>query len=197
MKKRYILWLWIVIIGGVSSALAESSAADSPQFTKANELVRPANFREWIFLSSGLGMTYNEGDQRTPSQNFTNVYVNPEAYRGFMKAGRWPDKTMFVLEIRGSASEGSINKGGRFQTDLVFLEAEVKDEKRFPTTKWGYFNFGPAAKMVEKAAPLPKSADCFACHSQHGAVDSTFVQFYPTLLDVAKRMKTLNPSFGR
>jgi len=58
-----------------------------------------------------------------------------------MKTGRWPDKTMFVLEIRASTSEGSINKGGNFQTGLVAIEAAVKDETRYPATKWAYFNF--------------------------------------------------------
>lgn len=192
MKNQFVVLVGsVAIVSAPLSALAQSPAAEGARFTKANELVRPANFREWVFLSSGLGMTYNEDDQRAPSQNFTNVYVHPTAYRSFLKSGRWPDKTIFVLEIRGSASEGSINKGGRFQTDLVALEAEVKDEKRFPTTKWGYFNFGRAAALAEKAAPQPESAGCFACHSQHGAVDGTFVQFYPTLLDVAKRLKTL------
>ncbi len=55
-----------------------------------------------MFVTSGLGMTYNQptGAPRTPS--FTNVYVNPPAYRAFMKTGQWPDKTMFILEVRAS-----------------------------------------------------------------------------------------------
>src|SRR4051794_35914250 len=80
----------------------------------------PANYREWVFLSSGLGMTY--GPLATPPAHpaFDNVFVKPEAYQAFLKTGTWPDKTMFVLEVRGSASEGSINKGGHFQSsDIV------------------------------------------------------------------------------
>ena len=79
--------------------------------------MKPADFREWVFLSSGLGMTYNPpaaagaAPGRPPS--FTNVYVNPSSYRRFVQTGAWPDQTMFVLEIRASASEGSINLGGR------------------------------------------------------------------------------------
>ena len=48
---------------------------------------------------------------------------------------------MFILEIRASTSEGSINKGGHFQSNLVVVEASVKDEARFPG-KWAYFDFG-------------------------------------------------------
>lgn len=43
-----------------------------------------------------------------------------------MQTGRWPDKTVFVLEFRNSGSGASINKAGRFQTDLAFIEVEVK-----------------------------------------------------------------------
>jgi hypothetical protein len=33
------------------------------------------------------------------------------------------------------------------------------------------------------------------CHTQHTAVERTFVQFYPTLLEVARRKGTLKPAF--
>ena len=39
---------------------------------------------------------------------------------------------------------------------------------------------------------IPISASCYSCHEQHGAVDTTFVQFYPTLLTVAKEKETLS-----
>ena len=32
-------------------------------------------------------------------------------------------------------------------------------------------------------------------HQQHAAADTTFVQFYPTLLPVATKLGTLNPSY--
>jgi hypothetical protein len=39
---------------------------------------------------------------------------------------------------------------------------------------------------------VPLSADCYSCHAAHGAVDTTFVQFYPTLLPTAKAKGTLS-----
>jgi len=162
-------------------------ATAGPQYTSSGELIRPADFREWMFVTSGLGMTYNQptGAPRTPS--FTNVYVNPSSYRAFMKTGQWPDKTMFILEVRASTSEGSINKGGHFQSNLVVIEASVKDE-RFPG-KWAYFDFG--RDMKTQVAALPRTERCYACHTDNGAVDNTFVQFYPTLLEVATKMGTV------
>ena len=173
---------------------ADQRATAGPQYTAAGELVRPADFREWMFVTSGLGMTYNQpqpvsGQAAVPRPpSFTNVYVNPSSYRAFMKTGEWPDKTMFILEIRASASEGSINKGGHFQSNLVVIEASVKDEARFPG-KWAYFDFG--RDMKTQVAALPRTERCYACHAEHAAVDNTFVQFYPTLLEVATKMGTV------
>lgn len=167
--------------------------ADAPRFTAANELVRPTNFREWIFVTSGLGMTYNEVVAGTPARvpNFTNVYVNPASYRSFLKTGQWPEHTIFILEIRASQSEGSINKGGNYQSGIVAIEASVKDSARFPG-KWGYFNFGGrGAEMKNAVEALPATANCYSCHATNAAVDNTFVQFYPTLLDVAREKNTL------
>src|SRR5688572_12113615 len=94
----------------LATALHAQQPADVPRYTATGELIRPTDFREWMFVTSGLGMTYNQptGAARTPS--FTNVYVNPSSYRAFMKTGQWPDQTMFILEIRASSSEGSIKK---------------------------------------------------------------------------------------
>ena len=93
---------------------------------------------------------------------------------------------MFVLELRRSLTEASINKGGSFQGEVAAIEVEVKDEKRFPG-KWAFYEFGGSAKS---AKPLPPTAACYSCHAQNGAVDNTFVQFYPTLIDVAKQKGT-------
>jgi len=171
-----------------------AQVVDGPRFTSAGELIRPVDFREWVFVTSGLGMTYNTPATANPSPSFTNVYVNPSSHRAFLKTGQWPDQTIFVLEVRASASEGSINKGGSYQTGLVAIEAEVKDERRFPG-KWAFFAFGRTAEMKDRAEVLPATASCYACHSANGAVDNTFVQFYPTLMEVARRMGTVRPTF--
>jgi hypothetical protein len=115
-----------------------------------------------------------------------------------MQTGAWPNGTIFILEGRNSSSEGSINKGGRFQTALAGIEAEVKDS-RFPDG-WAYFNFGSAARGLRDAVePLAGAAlergQCVECHTKNAAVERTFVQFYPTLLEVARQKKTLKPGF--
>ncbi len=161
--------------------------AQDPQFTKDGKLIPPKDYREWIFLSSGLGMTYGPADARaTAEPQFDNVFVTRTAYKSFLETGTWPEKTMFILEVRSSASKGSINQDGHYQAEGFRLSAEVKDSSRFEG-KWQFFAL-PA--NGEPAAALPKSAGCIACHSKNGAVDNTFVQFYPTLLPIAKSKGT-------
>ena len=45
-------------------------------------------------------------------------------------------------------------------------------------------------KDDKTAAMVPQDAECYACHKKDGAVDTTFVQFYPTLLPVARAKST-------
>lgn len=130
-----------------AAAPAASGTADGPQYVNGTDVIRPANYREWMFIGSGLGMDYDAGESAAAAPRFGNVFVNPSSYRAFMETGAWPDRTMFVLEFRASSSEGSINRAGRFRTDLVSLEAEVKDA-RFPDG-WAFFNFGRGGALLE------------------------------------------------
>jgi len=186
---------WIAWSPGAST---QEPVNDGPQYESGRNLVLPEDYRSWPFIGAGLGMTY-DGERgtlaRAADPRFTHAFVNPSAYRHFMATGSWPDGSVFVLEFRGSASEASINREGRFATDLVFLEAEVKDS-RF-ADGWAFYAFGPANNLSKVAEPLAGDAvaSCVACHSEHAAVERTFVQFYPTLLDVARAKGTLKPGF--
>jgi len=149
------------------------------------KLVRPEDYREWVYLSSGLGMNYNAASGGP--ELFTNVFVPQWAYRAFLASGTWPEKTMFVLEERSSENKGSINKAGHFQGDLKGLAMEVKDAARFPD-KWAYFSFSADGKTANPMSG-PKDA-CWTCHNDNAALEHTFVQFYPTLKPVAEKFGT-------
>jgi hypothetical protein len=177
------------------TALSLQAQPYEPNYTPDGQLMRPDNYREWIYLSSGLGMTYGlleSAVNGVVGQRFDNVFVTPEAYRSFLQTGTWPDKTVFVKEVRASSSKGSINKGGHYQEALVEIEAHVKDEARF-ATKWEFFVFSTG----QTAKPLGAKSTCQTCHSHNGAVDTTFVQFYPTLAPVAKSKGTLKDRSGK
>ncbi len=169
----------------LTAAVALTAQTGGPiQYTADAALKLPANYREWVFLSAGINMTYGPNAGSSDNPRFENVFVNPEAYRAFLKDGDWPDKTTLILEIRRSASKVSINKDGRVQTEVAAIEAHVKDNSR---GGWMFYGFQGGA---QEGKPFAKTADCYTCHEQSGAVNSTFVQFYPTLIDVAKSRGT-------
>jgi len=190
MKKIAVVFVLAYGVAFSLAACAQQAPSDGPRYT-GTALARPTDYREWIFLSSGLGMTYEPPSANPRPPTFGNVFVNPSSYRSFMKTGKWPDKTIFVLEVRNSDSEASINKSGRFQTGLAAVEAEVKDS-RYPDG-WAFFTFTSAASAEPMSATA--SAPCIECHTKNTAVERTFVQFYPTLLEVARKMGTLKKGF--
>jgi hypothetical protein len=97
---------------------------------------------------------------------------------------------MMVLELRGAEQNGSINKSGHFQGGAHGIEVHVKDAARFDGG-WGFFSFSS-----DMPAPMiPRTANCYSCHEEHAAVDTTFVQFYPTLLPIARARNTLSPAY--
>lgn len=167
-----------------------AASDDKAQFTKDGALLRPDNYREWVFLSSGLGMTYGPNAPAAGARlRFDNVYANPSSYREFLRTGTWPDGTVLILEVRESESKGSINQHGHYQTELVAIEANVRDSRRFPGRNWAFFDLG-ANGSSDPVRPIAPGNRCQQCHSANGGVDSTFVQFYPALLPVAKKFGT-------
>jgi hypothetical protein len=178
-------------IAVLAASLPCAAAAQTAAYD-VNRMAIPADYREWVFLTSSLDLNYNDavpGASGRPSV-LDNVFVNPEAYRSFVQTGRWPDKTVFVKENRIAAEAGTISKSGKFQTGVASVELHVKDEARF-AGKWAFFVSNGKAPGIR----VPMGADCYSCHAQHGAVDSTFVQFYPTLLEIAKAKGTLSPGY--
>jgi len=168
-----------------------TSSTQTPTYTADGSLLFPANYREWVYLTSGIDMSYSPKAMAMDHSMFDNVFVNPDSYKPFLQTGTWPDKTVLVLEVRVAGSKSSINKSGHYQTtELMGREVHVKDESRFPG-KWAFFGFdgdGPGKQV-------PKEATCYSCHEQHAAVDTTFVQFYPTLIEIAKQKNTLSANY--
>jgi hypothetical protein len=172
-------------------ASAENAlASDGPNYTADGQLKMPENYREWIFLSSGVDMSYSPNAAMAGHSTFDNVFVNPSAYHVFQKTGTWPDKTTLVLEVRGAEEPSSINKRGHTQSaGITGLEMHVKDTRL--EGGWGFYEFTGAknAKLIKHPAV------CYQCHEGHGAADTTFVQFYPTLRETAQAKGTLNAAY--
>lgn len=175
-----------------AAAQYAGAPASGPEYTSDAQLKFPERYRHWVYLTTGFDMSYNPM-MKMGHHMFDNVFVNPEAYKAFVETGTWPDKTVLVLEGRMGQDKGSINQKGSYQgTDVMGVEVHVKDAARFPG-KWAFFIFDDAktAKMVDS------SMECYSCHAQHAAVDTTFVQFYPTLLPIARSKGTLSAAYQK
>jgi hypothetical protein len=167
-----------------------AAAEDAPGYTADGQLKFPAKYREWVFLTSGIDMSYSPNATAASHSMFDNVFVNSSAYKAFQETGTWPDKTTLVLENRGAESDSSINKRGHTQSaEVMGFEVHVKDASL--AGGWGFFTFDNqvSAKLTKRPA------SCYTCHEQHAAVDTTFVQFYPTLLGLAKKKGTLSAEY--
>ena len=189
-KKTSTLLATLLLL--IPAALLRSAPAPAagPEYTSDGQMKLPENYREWTYLTTGFDMSYSP-NASADHHMFDNVFVNPEAYKAFVETGTWPDKTMLVLEGRMAEGKGSINQKGNYQgSEIMGIEVHVKDEARFPG-KWAFFIFdnAKAAKMV------PTDMICYGCHAEHAAVDTTFVQFYPTLLPIARTKGTLSSAY--
>ena len=189
IKKMLGLGVLVFIVSITAYNQSSQGTGTAPQYNDKGQLMLPEQYRDWIYLSTGMDMSYSAGGN--PDHHmFDNVFVNPEAYKKFQETGTWPDKTMLVLEVRG-AERTSINQRGNSQSEEVMgIEVHVKDEAKFPG-KWAFFGFdnGNAGNL------FPTGAACYTCHQAHAAVDTTFVQFYPTLLPLAKKKGTLSAAY--
>jgi len=189
MKKTTILLAAVILTSVVAFNQDAGSNSGTPEYTAKGELKLPEQYREWVYMSTGMDMSYTAGGN--PDHHmFDNVFVNPAAYKKFQETGTWPDKTLLVLEVRG-AERTSINQRGNSQSgEVMGIEVHIKDEAKFPG-RWAFFGFdsGKVGNL------FPAGAACYTCHQAHAAVDTTFVQFYPTLLPIAKSKGTLSAAY--
>jgi hypothetical protein len=186
---RQILTFGAILLIAVAQ-LTEAFAAEvqAARFDGKDTLLRPIGYREWIFVGSSLGLQYADKDEkkRSDAMEFKNIYINPEAYRAYVKTGQFPQGTILVLETLSGETKQEPGLSGAFQKEFVGLSAAVKDRTRFEV-EWAYFSFSDRdGKPSEKAQPSLKSA-CFDCHRKKGATDNVFTQFYPVLRAVSSK----------
>jgi len=180
----------------VADAQPARAVAEEPgrvaRYTEDRQLVRPGNWREWIFV--GMPVTpnaLNGGKAVLPETQA--VYIDPASWKYWKENGAFREGTMFAVELTLLQSDGAHEDGsttevigrGFFQDDFSGLMFSVKDSEQFPNEpgNWAYFSSrigAPESEYPETMAPLPTDA-CNSCHQAKGGEDWVFSQFYPIL----------------
>ena len=198
MKRRFaiVLCFMFAMVALLASLWPSGDpklkAKNGPQYNDKGELKRPMDFRTWVFVGANIGLQYRKEAPATTERekerhkdakigDFHNVYINPEAYEHYARTGKFPDKTLLVMDVYEAKEREPQNivSKGFFPGAEQQIEVAVKNSKRPDGSKtdWAYYVF-PKNQATAKAFP---DAACYQCHKKHADDDNVWVQFYPTL----------------
>ena len=152
-----------------------------PRFAQRDQLVKPLGWEAWVMVGASTGLSYAAAPPPAAGAApgmFHNVYVQPWAYREFVRTGAFPQRTMFVLSFYEASRKSTPARAGFYEGDRVpAIEVHLK-QAGIDKTGWGFFGFGDNAAT---AAMIPGTAPCYSCHATEAAHDQVFTQFYPPL----------------
>ena len=150
------------------------------QFTENDELIRPAGWREWIFLGSPLTPhSLNNGAAGFPE--FHTVYVDPVSWEHWKETGTWREGTIMAKELNLVGATVASSGNGFFNGELQGFEIAYKNTAKYPDEPggWVYFSFGHQPEPYEGRVAKQPTAACAACHVANAADDMVFTQYYP------------------
>src|SRR5437870_5573465 len=129
----------LLYLAPLAAQSPSTQARAMPQYAKDRALKLPANYRQWVFVGSSLGLSYSEGN--AGQEMFHETLMEPTAYADFVSTGAFREGTMLVLMVHGTGDGVLPGRHGRFAADLRGVEMAVKDRSRVPEG-WAYYNFG-------------------------------------------------------
>jgi len=190
IRRRTIGWIAAMlaaIIGvvawrGVARGQQQDPPEDQlPRFAQRDQLVKPVGWEAWVMVGASTGLSYAAAPPPAAGAApgmFHNVYVQPWAYREFVRTGAFPQRTMFVLSFYEASRKSTPARAGFYEGDRVpAIEVHLK-QAGIDRSGWGFFGFGDSAAT---AAMIPGTAPCYSCHATEAAHDQVFTQFYPPL----------------
>ena len=97
------LVLVTALIGMIALFIVENSVADDSnkyeaEFTADGKLIRPAGWREWVFVGSPLTPNSLNGG-KAPFPEFHSVYIDPKSWAHYKKTGEFREGTMIAKEL--------------------------------------------------------------------------------------------------
>ena len=85
MMKNLLCSILVPITCLALHSAAPDEKMPKPQYDEKGQLIRPADYREWMFLAAGYGMNYSPGPGG--HEMFTNVFVQHWAHDEFANSG--------------------------------------------------------------------------------------------------------------
>lgn len=182
------LVLTLAVLGAAAGTQMSGGRKTAAEFTDKGELVRPRDYRTWVFI--GAPLTPNDmNDGHAAFPEFHNVYLDPGSYEQYKGTGDFRDGAVIVKELVSVGSKTAPSGKGYFEGEYLGVEAMVKSKEHFPKEpgQWGFFRFtdeeaAAQGKLgsLKKVATVNKTAACASCHTA-GDQDYVFTQHYPVL----------------
>ena len=166
----------------VGEAVADDSKKYEATFNADGELIRPAGWREWVFVGSPLTPNSLNGDAAAFPE-FHSVYIDPKSWAHWKKTGTFREGTMFAKELNLVGDTAATSGIGYFNGELQGFEIAHKDSKKYSkdTAGWAYYTFGHQPEPYKNSTAAQPTAACAACHTAAAADDMVFTQYYPII----------------
>lgn len=191
-KKAFPLLIMAGILAGLSACnKAETKEKSYYTFNEKNELIRPTDYRTWVF--AGTGTTPKSFDHNAIFPDFQNIYIDPDSYRFWKENGYYRNGTIFVKELIHTGDTISPIGKGFYQGDAYSVAATIKDSVRFPEAPggWEYFDYSLEKGVLPETSPA-LGGSCIECHSKSAAGHGAFTELYLPMRD-AKGFGKGNP----
>jgi len=189
---KYFVFALFVSCTTLLVTSCKQEAVQYYKFVEDGSLIRPLDYRTWIFVGSAA--TPKSLDSTVLFPDFQNVYMDPDSYKFWRENGYYREGTIFVKELLRTGETISPIGRGFYQGPHYSLSATIKDTLLFPDTPggWQYFKFTNYEKQLLENTSVALGGACIACHNNTKAGFGPFTELYPVLLD-AKNYGKENP----
>ena len=179
--------LLVTLVGAIAALPVGDAIADEHEkyeatFNSDGELIRPAGWREWVFVGSPLTPnSLNGGEAAFPE--FHSVYIDPESWAHWKETGTFREGTMMAKELTLVGTTAATSGIGFFNGELQGFEIAHKDSERYTAESggWAYYTFGHRPEPYADSTAAMPTAACAACHTAAAADDMVFTQYYPII----------------
>jgi hypothetical protein len=135
--------LFLALTLGCRDRAYERPEDQLPQLTEDGSLKQPKEWETWVMVGSSTGLSYAAPGAApaagTAPGMFHNVYMQPWAYREFIKTDVFPEGTMFVLSFYEASQKSSPAKAGFYEgTRAPGIEVHLK-QPGIDKSGWAFF----------------------------------------------------------